>query len=95
MIRSLILRAIYVWKHFNFLARSHAVILYVHVKIKNHHNIFLTHLMGPIFVEDATKVESKIILESQDSGSDVTKALQEGLVQARVEQLERNAVNFL
>ena len=39
MIRSLILRAIYVQKHFNFM--SHACILNVRVKLKNHHNRFL------------------------------------------------------
>ena len=57
LIRSLILLAISVWKHFNFMAHSHTIILYARLKLKNHHNIFLASLVGPIFVEDATKVE--------------------------------------
>ena len=41
------------------------------------------------------KLRNKIILESQDSGSDAAEVAQEGLVQTMVEQLERNAANFL
>ena len=41
------------------------------------------------------KLRCKIILESQDLGSDAAKAAQEGLVLAMVEQLERNVANFL
>ena len=57
MIRSLILRAILVWNHFNFLSCPHACILYVCMKLKNHHSIFLARSMRLIFIEDATKVE--------------------------------------
>ena len=66
-IRSLILLTILVCKHFNFLARLHACILYVRVNFKNHHNIFLAcpvghifvkhHFMDSFFAEDATKVK--------------------------------------
>ena len=41
------------------------------------------------------KLRSKIILESYDSVSDAIKAAHEGLVRAMVEQLEKNAANFL
>ena len=41
------------------------------------------------------KLRSKIILESQDLGSDVVEVAQEGLVPAMVEQLKINATNFL
>ena len=58
LIRSLILRVILVWKHFNFPTLLHVCILYVCVKFKNDHNIFLAHPMRPIFVEDTTKVEN-------------------------------------
>ena len=61
-----------------------------HVRFINHHNIFFACLMGPIFVKhnsvghifvkhhpvdsDATKIESKTILESHDSVSDAVEA---------------------
>ena len=41
------------------------------------------------------KLRNKIILESHDPRFDVAEAAHEGLVLAMVEQLERNAVNFL
>ena len=41
------------------------------------------------------KLRSKIILESQDSGSDVVKETHEGLVPTMVEQLEKKATYFL
>ena len=59
LIRGLILRSISVWKHFNFLACPHACNLYVCLKFKNHYNIFFASLMGPFFVEDATKVKKQ------------------------------------
>ena len=37
---------------------------------------------------------SKIFVESQDLGSDATKAAQEGIVPIMVEQIERNLVNL-
>ena len=76
-----------------------------HVTFKNHHNIFLARLMGPMFVkhhpmdslfaENATKLRSKTILESQDSVYDAVEAAHEGHVLAMVEQFERNTTNFL
>ena len=41
------------------------------------------------------ELRCKIILESQDSGSDTAEVAQEGLVLPMVEQLDRNATNFL
>ena len=59
LIRSLIFNIILVWKHFNFLTRPCAhfliVIMYVEVKSIKFTNIFLACLVGPVFVEDATK----------------------------------------
>ena len=67
LIRCLILQVISVWKRFNSFARLHTCILYVCVKLKNHHNIFLVRSVGHIFVkhrlvdsffvEDGTKIE--------------------------------------
>ena len=51
MIKSLILRVIPVWKHFNFMAHLHALFCMFCMRLKNHHNIFLARLMGHIFVK--------------------------------------------
>ena len=51
---SLILGVIPVWKHFNFIACMHAYICMFHVRLKNHHNIFLARPMGPIYVKQSS-----------------------------------------
>ena len=65
------------------------------MKITKITNIFLALLVEFLFVEDATKLRSKIILESQSLGSNAVEAAQEGLVPVMIEQLEKNAANFL
>ena len=40
------------------------------------------------------KLRSKIVLESQDSVSDVAESTQEGLIPTMVEQFERNTTDF-
>ena len=50
-----------------------------------------TYLCGKM----TSKLRSKIVLESQDSGFEVVEAAHEGLVPAIKEQLEKNVASFL
>ena len=59
------------------------------MKFTKFNNIFLARRVGFIFAEYATKLRSKIVVESQDFESDAAEAAHEGIVLGMVERIER------